>query len=64
MCVVQVSFNWFHPENQLVPARPVRRQSSAGRMTRVRDFVADLSRAGKSFSEIKKPWKLPTGTRA
>jgi hypothetical protein len=32
-------------------------------MTRVRDFVADLASAGKSFTE-KKKWKLPTGTRA
>jgi hypothetical protein len=36
-------------------------------MTRVQDFVADLARASKSFTEIKKTVeaaKLPMGTGA
>jgi hypothetical protein len=34
------------------------------RMTRVRDFVADLARAGKSFSEIKKTVAAAYGDRS
>jgi hypothetical protein len=33
-------------------------------MTRVRDFVADLARAGKSFSEIKNTVEAAYGDRS
>jgi hypothetical protein len=71
MCEEQVLLNQFSPEIQLCSGRPNRKKSCAvppphsSGITRVRDFVADLARASKSFTEIKKKqWKLPTGTRA
>ncbi len=34
------------------------------RVTRVRDFVADLARAGKSFTEIKKNMEAAYGDQS
>jgi hypothetical protein len=58
----QVLLNRFSPEIQLCSARQARSSRTLPPhppppgpcMTRVRDFVADLARAGKSFTEIKK----------
>jgi hypothetical protein len=60
MCEEQVLENWFLPEGCALLDQPGASQA----VTRVRDFVANLARADKGFTDIKNQWKLPTETGA
>jgi hypothetical protein len=59
----------FHQKFRCAPLDPTGKSNTLPpppqlRITRVRDFVADLARAGKSFTEIKKNMEAAYGDQS